>query len=64
MICVNPLGVVVLSESNEDEDEPLETFTGFITENKSASTTTSHVGQLLGSMEKLVTLKVSTLLRK
>ena len=52
MICVNLLGVVVLLESNEDEDEPLETLTGFITENKCASTT-NHVGQLLGSMEKL-----------
>ena len=52
MVCVDLLGVVVLSESNED-DEPLETLTGFVTENKCTSTSTNHVGQLLGSMEKL-----------
>ena len=56
MLCTDTLGVVVFAEEEEEEEctgpSLLDTITGFVTENKRV-TSGDHLGQLLGSMEKL-----------
>ena len=55
MLCTDTLGIVVIAEEEEEEctgPPLLDTVTGFVTENK-RETSGDHLGQLLGSMEKL-----------